>query len=58
MSVYFVGKTFINNDFTHIVSDGVIVNLRYGYDRGELVILPMMVVSAPLPVYETVVIVL
>ena len=48
----------MNNDFTHIVSEGVTVNLRYGYDRGELVILPIMVVSAPLPVYETVVIVL
>ena len=30
MSVYFIGKTFINSDFTHIVSEGVIVNLRYG----------------------------
>jgi len=58
MSVYFVGRTLINTDFTHIVSVGVIVNRRYGYDRGELVILPIMVVSAPLPVYATVVIVL
>ena len=48
----------MNNDFTHIVSEGVTVNLRYGYDRGELVMLPIMVVSVPLPVYETVVIVL
>jgi uncharacterized membrane protein len=58
MSVYFTGKTLRNRDFTHIVSVGVIVNRRYGYDRGELVIFPIMVVSVPFPVYATVDIVL